>query len=147
VCELNFTSDAAGEKRRREISAAARIDIRKRGRESAEVFHRLYGQKKERREKKRRGRKNRSASLSGRVRGIGERLPYRGYRRRKIVRTFKVTRVSRGFKRLSRLTLSPEQFKLLAAPARGGSARSLRGGVGRGLYSEVETEILAIMHN
>lgn len=49
----------------------------------------------------------------GESRKIGERLTYRGYRRRKIVCTFKVTRVSRSFKRLSRLTLSPGQFKLL----------------------------------
>lgn len=43
----------------------------------------------------------------------------------KIARTFKVTRVSRGFKRLSRLTLNPEQFQL---PARCGEWAKAWGG-------------------
>lgn len=97
--------------------------------------------------KKKRQKKIKVLSFGERICEIGELLSCRGYRRWKIVHTFQATRVSRGFKRLSRLTLSPGQFKLLLF---------LRVCVGHIFawylakdfwYCEIETGILPIMYN
>lgn len=79
MCELNFTSV------RRSVGNLGRIgrSISEREREPMSFFLRKIRKK---------GQKERRKSgipfLSVRVREIGERLTYRGYRRRKIVRTF-----------------------------------------------------------
>lgn len=104
VCELNFTSEESVS----EISTVADRYLRKRGRRRdlcRVSFCLKRGKKKVK--------KSEHLPLKKGLE-IGKRLlSCRGYRRQKIVHTFKVTRVSCGFKRLSRLTLSPEQFKLV----------------------------------
>lgn len=96
--------------RRVEASLKSRpwpIDIRERGKEKERSVSSLLLLEK----------KKKSKYLGERACEIGKRLlSRRGYCRQKIVHTFKVTRVSCGFKRLSRLTLSPEQFKLVLFP-------------------------------
>lgn len=105
VCELNFTSKETGSVS--EISTMADRYLKERKRERDRVES-PFAWKKEK------NKKNQSAFLWRKdLRDRWKLLSCRGYRRRKIVHTFKATRVSRGFKRLSRLTLSPEQFKLL----------------------------------
>lgn len=88
--------------------------------EEEAMEERRYGAVVEKEEEKRNQARSR-APVKG-SREIVGRFPYRRDIAGKIARTFKVTRVSRGFKRLSRLTLNPEQFQL---PARRVASRGV----------------------